>query len=292
MQNKKLKTEISELLTLKTVSNAYAEISSIRMGKIRNAVLVNRVFLDSINAIFKDVLASYSYELAENLKSKKKKQKITFLAHNGKTVAVYLSANTGLYGEIVGKTFNMFLRESETPGVEITVVGKLGRTLFEQSRPGVEFSYFDFPDYQISEDAWGKIVGHLVPYQEIDIYYGKYKSVVTQEADVYKITAPSPYEDVVKKTPAKLPPKYIFEPSLDEVMMFFETEIFTSTFEQVLRENQLAKFASRITAMTKASDNISLLLKKRELEHLRLSHYQENKKQINSASYLAFSDGN
>ena len=77
---------------------------------------------------------------------------------------------------------------------------------------------------------------------------------------------------------------YIFEPSVEKILMFFETQIFASLFDQAVRENQLAKFASRILSMDRASDNIRNRLKELNLQSMRISHYLVNKKQINSLS--------
>ena len=68
--------------------------------------------------------------------------------------------------------------------------------------------------------------------------------------------------------------------------MFFETEIFASLFDQVVREGQLAKFASRVMAMNKADGNIIEKLKQLRIEKLKISHKVTNRKQLNSLSGL------
>ena len=47
--------------------------------------------------------------------------------------------------------------------------------------------------------------------------------------------------------------KYIFEPSLETIVIFFETEIFSSLLEQVFHESRLAKLASRMVLLDRAS---------------------------------------
>ncbi len=297
MVNKKALTrEIAELSVLQTLSRAYAEIASVRMKKTRSGVLLNRNFLDSISKIFQEVLNSYREEIQTLAKKRNfslpfgkhsTKKDITFLAHNGKTVAVFLSANVGLYGDIVGKTFEVFARDVAKGEVEATVIGRLGLAMFRQSFPSLNYTYFDFPDNEVRGDLLGEIMRHLVQYEEIHVYYGKFQSVITQNPSVSKISAKvinlegSGEVDVTAK-------KYLFEPSLEKILMFFEGEIFTSLMDQVIRESQLAKFASRITAMTKAGENINRNLKKMEIEKLKLTHGIANKKQVNmlAAIYL------
>ena len=47
-----IKERINQVGTLQNLVNAYEEIASIRMKKIRNSVLTNRYFQDEINLIF------------------------------------------------------------------------------------------------------------------------------------------------------------------------------------------------------------------------------------------------
>src|SRR5438270_9967869 len=128
MDKKTITKEISDLELLQSLTNAYAEISSSRMKKTRNSVLLSRDFLGEISKIFKEVQASYEREVLALARKKgfKKGEKITFLAHNGKTVAVFMSANTGFYGNLTKKVFESFLKEVEDKNLEAAIVGKLG----------------------------------------------------------------------------------------------------------------------------------------------------------------------
>jgi len=122
-------------------------------------------------------------------------------------------------------------------------------------------------------------IKHLVQYEEIRIYFGKYQSVVTQKPTTYSISAGTP---VSGKTSDQTKIYYIFEPSVEKILMFFETQIFASLFDQSLRESQLAKFASRILAMDRANDNVHKRLDNLGLEKLKITHGLENKKQLNA----------
>lgn len=286
-QNKDIQKRIGELEVLRTVTRAYAEIASVRMMKIREFVLKNREFLGSIDGIFRTVISSYQKEVEELIKKSKRGEGITFLAHNGKTVSIFLSANTGLYGDIVKKTFDAFMKDVESSDVEVAIVGKLGSLLYEQTKPGSPFSYFDFPDYKEDNKALGEIIRHIVQYDEIRVYYGRFQSVVSQVPSVYKINAVT--TSVLKSESEEAgQEKYIFEPTLEEVLQFFETEIFASLFDQTIRESQLAKFASRIGAMSRATENINETLKMAKNEKLKANHQRQNKKQLNSLAGLMF----
>jgi ATP synthase F1 gamma subunit len=285
MNKKQIQQELTELMVLKSLTQSYAEIASSRMMKTRDSVLRNRNFLEAINDIFKEVRNSYKEEVVKlarkrNLKSG---EKITFLSHNGKTVAVLLSSNSGLYGEIVQKTFDLFLRAVQEEDVEATIVGRLGLSLFQEAAPNRPYTFFDFPDSGVNKEDLAALMKHVVQYEEIRVYYGKFQTVISQVPTMYNISAEvSLYneEEETKKTP------YLFEPSLEAILMFFEEEIFGSIFEQSLRESELAKHASRMLAMDQAGERITKRYKRAKIIALKISHQTENKKQLNALTSI------
>lgn len=277
MDKKNITKRIVDLELMKSLADAYAEISSSRMKRTRDGVILTRNFLEEISAIFKEVQASYAKELASISRRKggKKGEKLTFLAHNGKEVAVFISANTGFYGNLTKRVFDFFIKEVEEKNLEATIVGSLGLAMFRDRAPGKPYSYFQLPDYGIDRANMAALVRHLVEYEAIRIYYGKFKSIINQIPDV--ITISSGEESQVAK--AEVLVKYLFEPSLEEILMFFETEMFSSIFEQAINESQLAKFASRMLAMDQAGQKVKEALEGTKLDSRRLTHHIDNKKQ-------------
>ena len=278
--------EIKEVSSLRTLVEIYGEIASVRMIKIRDFVLKNREFLAAISSIFHDALEAYAKKLSDlvRLGKIKKGGKVTFLAHNGKTVAVFISANTGFYGDIVQRTFRKFIEDVRKNNYEVTIVGRLGRTLFVEEEPKRPYTFFDLPDYGVDESKLSEVIKHLVQYEEIRAYHGKYQSVVTQKPETYTITAGTPIQEDVKEPLVN----YIFEPTVEKILSFFETEIFASLFDQSIRESQLAKFASRILAMDRASENIRSRLTFLNVENLKINHRIGNRRQLNSLSTILF----
>jgi len=276
---KQIEQEIKELTGLMDLVQIYGEVASTRMKKIRDSVLKNRNFLNSIHDIFKDALVAYAQKVSQTKRGHLKSgQHVTLLAHNGKTVAVYISANTGFYGDVVQKTFNAFLNDIKNTNVETTIIGKVGLSLFTGAQPNRPYTYFSLPDFGVSREGLAEVIKHLVKYEEMWIYYGQYYSVVTQKPDKVVISAGATIGDSNTK-PKEM---FLFEPSIEKILMFFETEIFTSLFDQAIRESQLAKFASRIMAMDEANENIKKRLAETKLFKMRTLHGNANRKQLNT----------
>ena len=277
-----LAEEIGRISGLQTLVRAYGEIAAIRMRKTRTSVLANRGFLDQLNGVFEDVRASYAQEVAALAKGTKGPAQVTFLAHNGKTVSVFISANTGLYGEIVQSTLDLFLEEVRQNISEVSIVGRHGLSLFLAEEPDRPYSYFDLPDDRVESAELEQIIKHIVQYSEIHVFYGKFQSVITQRPEKLEVSA----EISLTTATSQKPRHYLFEPSLESVLTFFETEIFATNFEQVIREAQLAKFASRVLAMDRADENTKEEIRRLNFDKNRLKHRSINKKLLNAISSL------
>lgn len=283
-----IQEEIDQLRSLEVLAQAYEEIASTRMKKIRGNVLAKRDFLDSISKVFDEVRAAYARQVREIARRKGERAgKITFLAHNGKTVSVILSANTGLYGGIIHETFKKFIADVRRLNTEVTIIGRYGLSLFLQEEPNRPYTYFDLPDHSVSSDELKDIIKHIVQYETINVYHGKFVNVVKQLPNMFTISAEIELPEEKESSPAF----FIFEPTLEKILVFFETEIFASLFEQSVGESELAKSSSRVMAMDKAAANIEKYLDKLKLEKLKMSHRVSNRKQLNSMSSVLFRKG-
>lgn len=285
---KDIEEESNQVNSLRSLTQAFGEIAATRMKKIRDFVLKNRIFLASIESIFKDALFAYAEKLSLEVRKGKLKEggKVFFLAHNGKTVAVLISANTGFYGEVVKETFKMFIEDVRSQDLEVTIIGKVGRNLFLQEEPKRPYSYFELPDYGGDPSKLSEVINHLVNYEAIRVYFGEYQSVVNQKPKSTEISAGTTISGKVVKPKVN----FLFEPNVEKILMFFETQIFGLLFDQSIRESQLAKLASRILAMDRAEENIRLRLGELRLVKLKFVHEVANRKQLNSLGPVMYPD--
>jgi len=290
INEKDILEEVTQLNMLGSVTSVYGQLASLSMNRTRDSVIRSRDFLDEMDQVFTTVFSSYAEQVKELARRKKIKsnQRITFLPHNGKKVAVFLAAHTGFYGEIIKKTFELFINDVRTTGAEATIVGTYGRQLFTSEEPARPYTFFDFSDEKVDQHQLADLVHHLVQYDEIRVYYGKFQNFMTQTPVVFNISA-NPYANLQNASGGK---KYIFEPDIEKLLVFFEKQIFSSIFDQTLRESQLAKFASRVMVMDSADQNIRERLKRTAYELRKLSRHQNNQRQLSRfASFSLWNNG-
>lgn len=283
ISKKALDQEIENLVGLSSLVNAFEEIAATRIKRTRDSVLINRTYSGEIHEIFVDVITSYKRQVDSLMRKRRKKnlKNLTFLTKNGKALYLIISANTGLYGGIVKRTFDLFLKSKRDQNYDIAIVGKLGLSMWKERHIKDKYFYFDFPDQTVDDTRLRELINFIINYEKIIIFYGQFQNLIKQEATFSDISGNALDESQSQKGHEI---KYYFEPSLERIMEFFEKQIFASIFEQTMRESQLAKIASRLTALDRATENIDKELEKLKLQNTRLTHQIQNKKQLETFS--------
>lgn len=281
----RLLSEIDLTASLRVLAESYEEISVLKMQKVRGSVLRTREFLADISGVFYEVRLSYRTEITSLMKQKQDKTSFSTLSKNGKTVAVFLSASAKLYGDIVFRVFDEFKHAILSEDSDIVLVGSLGRELYEEAQVKKPYVYFDLPDYAVGEEALKPVVAHLVPYEHVRIFYGRFLNVVTQVPIISSISGEEPYYG--KKQGTTREEKFLFEPTLWTILNFFETQIFYSLFRQTVHEAELSRVASRINAMEEALGNIDGHAKQLNSAKRKLERAHANKKQLEAFSGIS-----
>ncbi len=293
-QRKKVLEDLEALNSLKNLAESYEEVAVVRMQKIKDSVLKTRDFLTDLSDVFVDLKSSYEREVKE-LMAKRQAGDTTILPllqKNNKTLLIYLSSNGRLYGSVTQKTFRLFvqdLRGSSFEETDVIVIGSAGKEMYENSGIKKGFEYFDIPDTTVDIEHIKMLMKKILPYEKVFVYYGKFGNVVTQEAISTSISGEEIFEtEVVNPTPRD--DRFIFEPSLEKIFTFFETQIMANLFSQTLLENQLARHASRVNAMEEALVNIEQEAGKLNQMRTRIKHQMMNKKQLETISGITLWD--
>ncbi len=297
---KELRETIETVSTMGMVVQAMQEISVMKMQKERKGVLQTRSFLEQLTEIFYDVKISYGNKIAHFLKRKNKNtEELSSFVKNGKSVSVLLSSNGKLQGDIISKVYKFFIEAVKSNNDDIIIVGKVGKELYGNSGIKKQAQYFEIPDSDVKIEDLKELVLALVNYQKIDVYYGKFESIVTQTPIVSNVsgykTEDDPqnilYKEINKPDKGKKTDpdsdtmrKFLFEPSIGEILQFFETQVFASLFKQTVSEAQLARYGSRIRSMGEAIGHIENEKKSLTNKERRTKQMLGNKKQIERLS--------
>src|SRR5581483_1597860 len=162
---------------------------------------------------------------------------------------------------------------------DLVILGRLGKKLFDEQGPKLPATFIDFPDEGVDREKVRALLDLLLKYEKVLVYYGQFENVIKQEPTVADLYG----EEITPTTGSNTTQsKYVFEPTLETILEFFETEIFTSIFEQTVQESNLAKYASRMISLDSATENIGHRMRNVEFQKRLTKHRIMNRKQLDS----------
>lgn len=279
MTNKEIELQIGNLKSTQDITNTYQQVAAIRMRKIKNTVVQNRKFFDSLSQVYMQTQRFYSKRMAMGgAYAPKYIQK-----GNGKSVCVLISANTGLYGSVIKDVFDLFTKETQGKDVDLVVTGRLGRNWMQAQKNSKPFKYIDLPDGTDSLDAGIKaIFDYIAPYSDITVYHGLFKNIVEQPPKTTKVTQKLD----VKGAEGTEIESFLFEPTIEKVLGSFEEQLVYSFFDQSIYEASLAKFGSRMINLDSATQNISKSLGVAQMAFTKMKHRKQNRRQMELVSVI------
>jgi len=239
------------------------------MNKIREMTLKNREFIEKLIGIYSEIKRASLLEEEEEKGKKPKKVRL-----KKEKVAIFLSANARFYGGLVldiWKKVSQFLEENKA---DLVVIGRVGKTLVEKSNPNLKFFFFQLDDENPKKEEIEKIAEFLRDYQELHFFHGKFKTILTQEITQTLISGKMP-EKTTKK-----PSAFLFEPSKEEVLNFFERELMKAFFTQIFLEHRLSRHATRMVAMYRVRERAKERRKELKKIERRLKWHFFDKKQM------------
>ncbi len=274
---KELQANIGAVSTIESITSVYQGIASLRMNQVKEGVERTKKFIDGVAQVYHHARQAYIGQIQRQLKaSPEDAKKLSFLRRNGKTAYVFLSANEHLYGTLILDIYHAYLNDVMKAGKgELVIVGKFGKSLVSSAGLPFPTFYFEMNDDNPSNEEINKVMSFISQYERVILHYGKMRTILTQDPDRLEISGGV---DVEKKTSeAKA---YLFEPSPEAIMEFFETEIIAALFYEKVFEHQLTRFAARMVAMDQASQNANLVSGKLHKDLLRAKKRVQNVKQL------------
>jgi F0F1-type ATP synthase gamma subunit len=272
LKQKQIITEnIAVTADIKNLCHVYEEISVLKMQDIKEKIITARNFFDELSVVYQKVKDSYH----------KNPEKMQIFEKNKKKVSVLISANSRLFGRILRETCELFVLSAKDKNCDLVIIGELGAELIKNYNPEIRFTYFFVPDASLENFDFTPLLEQLIKYKEINVFYGFYQTLFTQKPISSNITGDATLlkpKTAISSTEEK--PKFLFEPNLKKILMFFEKNIISSLFLQTVYDSYLSRLASRVSSMEESIDKIIQKENLLAIQKKRLLGYTENKKQM------------
>ena len=247
MTQKQIIQDIELDTGLKLVAQAFTEIASIKLQKIRARIERNRSFFEEISNLFGAV-----QKLAQS------KGIVPKLRKTG-TAAVILTSNSKFYGGLERRLMLFFTNtlsnlpaEAGKPGIQQIIIGRSGADFFRTSaRFAREARQAITLNQDLPNEAELKNLTELIKrFDHVLVFYPRFQSVLLQKPFIVDLT-----ESGIASTNKQPTLDYILEPEIGTMWQFFEAQILKLLLEQTFLDAELARTAARLISMDQAQDN-------------------------------------
>ena len=268
--------EIENVTEIRGLVEVYEELAASKMQKIRHSVVNAQEYYEGLANISEEV----SLDLFENSNTKAKGE-----------AAILLSAEAGLYGDMVDKLIVSFVDFVNKNKSDAFIAGKAGVNLIKVYDPSFKYQVLDIPmdDEVANGENLKSVLKMLTEYKKISVFHGRFQSLVVQSAVSSSVSGGNLGElgKIIDKDEAiKIRLRNLYEPTIAQVGSKFSDEISLAIFFQSFAENQLAKYAARLIHLDGALENINQKIGVYHDEERKMRKKSEQKKQTERVSRM------
>lgn len=271
---KQLKVELERNLALKSLTEIYEDVAVVGMQSVRHQVLTNRIFLEGVSSVYALAKNAFLKQISKISSKRERERQTAFLRRNKKTVAILISGNQTLLGNLIIDSYKTYLSLVKSIKCDYVVMGKIGSYLLQDAKLPSQFVEFPLDDYSLSDAKIKLALQFISRYERILVVYPKFVTVLSQTPNVDDISGGVAIGEQNIKT-AK---NYFFEPNPREVMAYFEGQIIEALFRQKLLESILARYSARLTIMDLASKKITNIISGNLRDKKTIERNEDNKK--------------
>lgn len=256
MTIKEINNLIEEAKSLKQITQAFTQIASSKLKRIRTGVLRNRDFFKELSNIFVliNVIA--------------KDRKLAPLPKNGKTLSLVLTSNQRFYGKITSELIEFFLVQVSKIRSDKLVIGRAGIESLKSVNYALSYKPVilagDFP----TNEEFLTLSGYINPYSKVLVFYPQFLSVLVQKPIIVDINQSEGEVGLETQVPQELVTmirNFIIEPEIKIMIDFFDSQIKILLLEAAFLEAELARTASRLISMDNAQNEAQKYLDTQEI---------------------------
>ena len=285
---KELLERINSVSSMQQITKTMKLVSVSKFNKAQQRLLNLRPYQDLLNTILNKILQSgQNSQNTELLSNWTKSEDLQSESELDSNLIVVITADKGFCGSfnnaICKKTLRYIeeLKRTKTNvNFKLLLIGKKSYNFFKKLKYEFITDYIDVMNHLDDQQEINKILNYLVNsyssgvYNEIIVVYNKFVNAATQIAqiDTYLPFDINDLQNLNNSNENKNNSHedfIVFEPSQNEIINDFIPFYLKVKFQKLLCESYASEHASRMTNMSKATDNADALLKS-----LRISYNQ------------------
>ncbi|MBI5219864.1 MAG: ATP synthase F1 subunit gamma [Bacteroidia bacterium] len=271
---KEIRIRIASVSSTKQITSAMKMVSAAKLRKAQDAIVQIRPYADKLIEIL--VNLSGSLDTAEENPYSKQRQV-------NKVLIVLITSNRGLCGAFnsnaikraVGLAHNEYAEQFKNKKLSFIAIGKTGHNFLKNKKYNIAGAYneiFDRLTFKNVSAIADTIMQAFVKgeFDRVDMVYNQFKNAATQLL-ITEQFLPIRIDTGKKSTIAD----YIFEPSKEYIVKDLIPKSLKIQIYKALLDSNAAEHGARMTAMHKATDNATEIIRQ-----LRLTYNKERQSSI------------
>lgn len=264
---KDLRTRINSVKSTRQITSAMKMVAAARLRKAQNRIIQLRPYANKLHKLISTLSNNLNEEEANNYSTVRDEEKI---------LIILITSNRGLCGAFnslaiknaINLADNVYKTQLNKGNVHFLAIGKKGADFLKRKKYNLIDSkneLFDSLTFQTVAPLAENIMKQFIneEYDKIEFVYNQFKNAAVQN-----ITTEQFLPVVInEEEEGKHLPFYIFEPDKERIILELIPKSLKIQFYKAIIDSFVAENGARMTAMHKATDNATELIRDLDLEY-------------------------
>jgi F-type H+-transporting ATPase subunit gamma len=266
---KEIRNRITSVSSTKQITSAMKMVSAAKLKRAQDAVVQMRPYANKLEEILRNVSATLDESQDSVYSTEREVRNVLIVA---------ISSNRGLCGgfnSAVIKRTNALIEKYQDKTITVLSIGKKADDFFSKTEYNIKGSKFARNYNGIFDNLEFETVAELAQnimdafagrqFDKVELVYNQFKNAAVQVLTVEQMLPVAPPEPKEGKADTKV--EYIFEPSKEFIVKeLIPKQLKLQLFKAIL-DSRAAEHGARMTAMHKATDNATELIKELKLSY-------------------------
>lgn len=269
---KEVRGRIQSVKSTQQMTKAMKMVAAAKLRRAQDGIVKIRPYSEKLKGILDNVTATLDSNFHNPYAEERAPEKILIvMITSDRGLAGAFNANIGK--ALIGLLNSTYKSQEEAGNVDVLTIGKKGNDFLKRrgyktnSEYLSTFSNLSFENVKkAAEFSMGQFVDGT--YDKVVLVYNEFKNVATQIVQVQQFL-PVVSDFTQTNSEVSTNTDYIFEPSKVEIVQDLIPKTLKIQFYKALLESYASEQGARMTAMDKATDNASEMLKELKLTYNR-----------------------
>lgn len=263
---KEVRTRIASISSNQKITSAMKMVSAAKFRRAQNAILTMRPYSEKLSEIINNIDVADGLDTPYHQVRKAEKVLLVVIASNKGLCGAF---NSNVIKE-ANRRIEYYLETDKNITLNMITIGKRTTEFFSKRTPYVSESFIEILD-KPSFDSISEIAEMIMKrfcekeYDRVELIYNRFKNSLTQIVSTEQFLPIA--TNVEEKTQTNIQSDYIFEPDKKSILREMIPLSLRSQFYRVLLDSLASEHGARMTAMQKATDNATELLKELKLTY-------------------------